>query len=301
MPEREARAMRVPAPAKLNLFLHVTGRRTDGYHELESLMVLLEMGDSLLVRERKDGVLRRCNEVAGVSAGEDLCLRAARVLQSETGCPRGADIVLEKTIPLGSGMGGGSSDAASTLLALNRLWSLDLERDHLIRLAARIGADVPFFVFGESALARGIGERLRAVTLPPAPVVVIVPPVAVPTAVIFSDHELVRDSPAVDDEVFPSGFGRNDLQPVACRRYPEVEAARAALAEAVSATLTPAAAARARMSGSGAASFALLEGARREEAETVLSELRRRAPGGSRCFGTRVLPRHPLYELASAM
>jgi 4-diphosphocytidyl-2-C-methyl-D-erythritol kinase len=293
--------MRVPAPAKLNLFLHVTGRRGDGYHELESLMVLLEMGDSLLLRDRDDGMLRRCNEVAGVSAGEDLCLRAARVLQSETGCRRGADIVLEKTIPLGSGMGGGSSDAASTLLALNRLWSLDLEREDLILLAARIGADVPFFVFGQSALARGIGERLRAVTLPPAPVVVVVPPVAVPTAVIFSDPELVRDSPAAEHEVFPPDFGRNDLQPVACRRYPEVEAARAALTDAVSAALTPKVVVRACMSGSGAASFVLLDGAGHEEAQVVLAELQRLAPRGSRCFATRVLPRHPLYELASPM
>ena len=160
------RRLVVPAPAKVNLFLHVTGRRGDGYHTLESLFALVDLADTLTLETRDDGAVVRAGDVPGVTAEEDLALRAARRLQEASGGRHGVSIAIDKRIPMGAGLGGGSSDAATVLLALNRLWDLGLSREALIDVAAELGADVPFFVFGQTALARGIGERLGPMTMP---------------------------------------------------------------------------------------------------------------------------------------
>ena len=180
------RRLTVPAPAKLNLFLHVTGRRDDGYHLLETLMVAIDVGDTITLTLRDDGALRRTTDLAGVAPADDLAIRAAAALKQETGSPLGVDIAVTKRIPQGGGMGGGSSDAASVLLALNRLWGVNLPRGALQRIGLALGADVPFLLGGEPALARGIGERLTPVTLPTLWVAVIAPPIVVPTAAIFA-------------------------------------------------------------------------------------------------------------------
>jgi 4-diphosphocytidyl-2-C-methyl-D-erythritol kinase len=186
-----------PAPAKLNLFLHVTGRRADGYHTLQTLFRFIDLHDMLHFSLRTDGVVHRTNSVEGVAEESDLCVRAARLLQSETGCTSGVDIAVEKRIPMGGGLGGGSSDAATTLIALNRMWSLGLTRARLMQLGLRLGADVPVFVFGENAFAEGVGEELQAYPLPQAWYVVLFPPVQVPTAQIFAHPELTRDTVSI--------------------------------------------------------------------------------------------------------
>jgi 4-diphosphocytidyl-2-C-methyl-D-erythritol kinase len=167
-----------PAPGKLNLFLHVLGRRADGMHELQTVFRLVERGDRVGILARSDGEIRRHDPLPGVAAADDLCVRAARLLQAESGATRGADLALDKRLPIGGGMGGGSSDAATTLMVLNRLWGIGWSRERLLALAARLGADVPFFVFGANAIGEGIGERLRALALPAAWYVVLVPPAA---------------------------------------------------------------------------------------------------------------------------
>ena len=237
----------VPAPAKVNLFLHVMGRRGDGYHTLESLIALIDLADAITLARRDDGVIRREGEIAGVPEERDLAVRAARALQAATGSRYGVDLVLEKRIPLGRGLGGGSSDAASVLLALNRLWELALPRAELLRLAVGLGADVPLFVAGENTVARGIGEVLTPVSLPRCFLALAFPPATVPTADIFAAQELTRDTPSAKIDVFSEGYGRNDLVPVTASRFPAVAATVQALSRA-----SP----QARMSGSGACAFA---------------------------------------------
>jgi 4-diphosphocytidyl-2-C-methyl-D-erythritol kinase len=273
----------VPAPAKLNLFLHVTGRRADGYHLLESLLVAVDVGDTITLTRRDDGSISRTTEVAGVAPQDDLAVRAAAALKRETGSALGVDIALAKRVPLGSGMGGGSSDAASVLLALNRLWDAKLPRAELIRLGVALGADVPFFLQGEPALARGIGERLTPVTLPPLWVAVIVPPISVATAAIFAAPELTRNSTSAKMEVFSEGYGRNDLQPIATSRFPDIAVALRSLDEH-----SP----YARMTGSGSCVFAPFasESAARAAVDT--------RPPAMRGFVARTLARHPLAAFA---
>jgi 4-diphosphocytidyl-2-C-methyl-D-erythritol kinase len=292
-------ALIVPAPAKLNLFLHVVGRRADGYHELESVMCLLGFGDTLALQARDDGVIRRLNEVEGVSPGDDLCVRAATLLQRATGVRRGVDITLRKQTPLGAGLGGGSSDAASVLLALNRLWDLRLPRSRLQELALNLGADVPFFVFGVPALARGVGDLLDPVTLPRLCAVIAVPPVQVPTADIFAAAELTRDTGRVSFGAFALEFGRNDLQAAACARYPAI----AACVDALELGLDGSGARPgiARMTGSGAASFRLLPPGSDLLNPGWRERLMGLAPPGTRCFAARLLARHPLYEYAETL
>ncbi len=273
----------VPAPAKLNLFLHVTGRRADGYHTLESLMALIDLADTLTLTRREDGIVRRENDVAGVPAEQDLAVRAARALQLATGSRYGVDLVVDKRIPLGSGLGGGSSDAASVLLALNRLWDLKLPRAALLELASGLGADVPLFVMGENAVARGIGENLRPVSLPPCFIALAFPPVAVPTAGIFNAPELTRDTPQAKIDVFSEGYGRNDLADVTASRFPDVAAAIDALTRA-----SP----QARMTGSGACVFAAFAAER--DARQALTLLPHSIGG---CVA-RTLARHPLVAFA---
>ena len=273
----------VPAPAKLNLFLHVTGRRADGYHLLETLLVAIDTGDTITLARRDDGAIERTTELAGVAPGDDLAVRAAAALKTETGSTFGVDIALAKRVPLGSGMGGGSSDAASVLLALNRLWGANLPRAELMRIGVALGADVPFFLQGEPALARGIGERLTPVTLPPLWIAVIVPPISVATAPIFAAPELTRNSASVKMEVFSEGYGRNDLQPIAASRFPDIAVALRGLGEH-----SP----HARMTGSGSCVFApfVSESAARAAVDT--------RPPDMRGFVARTLARHPLAAFA---
>ncbi|MDQ1315121.1 MAG: 4-diphosphocytidyl-2-C-methyl-D-erythritol kinase, partial [Pseudomonadota bacterium] len=211
-----------PAPAKLNLFLHVVGRRPDGYHLLQSVFVLIDRADTVHLELRDDGRVVRENDLPGVAADDDLTVRAARLLQPHAPAGSGVSIRLDKVLPLGGGLGGGSSDAATVLLALNRLWQVDMPREALQKLALQLGADVPVFVFGQTAFAEGVGEVLRPVSVPLAWYVVLMPPVSVPTAAIFAAPELTRNSPPLKIARFSAGMGRNDLQPVVVERYPEV-------------------------------------------------------------------------------
>jgi len=277
------RSLTVPAPAKINLFLHVTGRRADGYHELESLFVALDFGDTVTLARRDDGAIQRTSDLPGVPAAADLAVRAAQALQRDTGSAFGVDIGVTKRIPEGAGLGGGSSDAASVLLALNRLWDLDLPRAALLRIGRSLGADVPFFVFGRPAIARGIGERLTPVSLPPAWIALVSPGVKVPTSTIFAAPELTRDTPSAKMDVFSEGYGRNDLQAVAVARFPDIGVALAALGQ------------QARMTGSGSSVFAVF--ATEAEATAALAEAVQAAPG-SRGIVARTLARHPLAAFA---
>jgi 4-diphosphocytidyl-2-C-methyl-D-erythritol kinase len=270
-----------PAPGKLNLFLHVLGRRADGYHLLQTVFRLIDVCDRVGIATRADGEIRRHEPLAGVPAEEDLCVRAARLLQQRCGTRQGADLALEKNLPIGGGLGGGSSDAATTLIVLNRLWGAGLTRDALQGLAAQLGADVPFFVFGENALGEGIGERLSALALPPAWYLVLVPPVALATRDMFSDNALTRNTKPLKIPPFFSGLGANDLEPVALRRSPEIAAHLTWLRARVP---------QARMTGSGACVFA--EFATEQEARALLGEL----PGAMRGFVARGLERHPLHD-----
>ena len=271
-----------PAPGKLNLFLHVLGRRADGMHELQTVFRLVAHGDRVGIRVRNDGEIRRHDPLPGVAEADDLCVRAARLLQAECGSTLGADLALDKRLPIGGGMGGGSSDAATTLIVLNRLWGAGWPRERLLALAARLGADVPFFIFGENAIGEGVGERLRPLALPDAWYLVLVPPVALSTRVVFGDNALTRNTKRLKIPPFFSGLGGNDLEPVAVKRCPEIAAHLAWLrARRV----------QARMTGSGACVFA--EFASQAEAQRVLGEL----PGTMHGFVTRGLERHPLYEL----
>jgi len=229
-----------PAPAKLNLFLHITGRRADGYHELQTVFRLLDWGDRIGLRLREDGQVRRQGEgLAGVAEADDLAVRAALLLQDEAKGAQGADIIVEKHVPAGGGFGGGSSDAATVLVVLNRLWRAGLDEDALAALALRLGADVPVFVRGHNAWAEGVGERLQPITLAPAWYVVVEPGVHVPTPVLFADPDLTRDSPVAKIEDFASGtLVGNAFEPVLRRREPAVDAALAALSDIGAARLT---------------------------------------------------------------
>jgi len=281
------------APAKLNLFLHITGRRPDGYHALQTVFQLIDWGDVLHFTLREDGQVHRKTEVPGVPEESDLIVRAAMLLKAHTGSPLGVDIEIEKRLPMGAGLGGGSSDAATTLLALNRLWKLELARDVLQSLALRLGADVPFFVFGKNAFAQGVGEALEAVQLPPRYFLVVTPKVHVPTAAIFSDKSLTRDSEAVTitdflaqqscDARWPESYGRNDMQPVVVGKYAEV----AQVLEWFE-TIAPA-----RMTGSGASVFAAFRSI--AEAEAAQAKL----PAGWVSAVASSLDTHPLFAFAS--
>lgn len=268
-----------PAPGKLNLFLHVLGRRADGYHLLQTAFRLIDRCDQVGIALREDGRILRHDPLPGVAPEEDLCVRAARLLRERCGTRLGADLRVRKLLPVGGGLGGGSSDAATTLIVLNRLWGAGLPRGELQALAARLGADVPFFVFGENALGEGIGERLAPLPLPAAWYLVLVPPVALSTQEVFSDNALTRNAKELKIPPFFSGMGNNDLEPVALRLRPEIAAHLAWLRER-----RP----QARMTGSGACVFA--EFATEAEARAVLGEL----PATMSGFAAQGLPQHPL-------
>ncbi len=274
-----------PAPAKINLFLHVTGRREDGYHRLQTVFRLVDLADTLRFSPRDDSRVVPARPIPGVAAADDLCVRAAELLKRATGQAAGVTIELEKRIPMGGGLGGGSSDAATTLVALNHLWGLGLGREELQRLALELGADVPLFVFGENAFGEGVGEELTALTLPPAWYLILVPPVQVPTAGVFAAPELTRDTKPIKITAFFEGLSqrklRNDLEPVVSERYPEVAHHLAWLRRR----------GEAHMSGSGACVFA--EFSTESEARAVYAQL----PQAMRGFVARGLEHHPLHEL----
>jgi 4-diphosphocytidyl-2-C-methyl-D-erythritol kinase len=269
-----------PAPAKLNLFLHVVGRRDDGYHLLQSAFRLIDRADTVHLALRDDGRVVRERDLPGVAEDDDLTVRAARLLQAHAPEGAGVSIRLDKVLPLGGGLGGGSSDAATVLLALNRLWQVNLPREQLQALALQLGADVPLFVFGQTAFAEGVGEVLSPLSVAPAWYVVLMPPVQVPTAAIFAAPELTRDTPALKMARFSAGMGRNDLQPVVVSRYPEVARYLEWLAQFGAA----------RMTGSGACVFASFES--EDAAWGVLRQL----PETMQGFVAQGLDRHPLFD-----
>ncbi len=278
-----------PAPAKLNLFLHVLGRRADGYHLLQTVFRLIDRCDRVGIAVRSDGVIRRVDETPGVDAHSDLCLRAARALREESharigdrNTSLGADIGLEKVLPIGGGLGGGSSDAATVLLVLNRLWDLGLDRSELMAIGLGLGADVPAFLFGRNALGEGVGERLTGLSLDPAWYVVLTPQVSVITKEIFSSVALTRDTKALKIPPFLPGLVKNDLQPVAIALYPEIDAHLKWLSQHGDA----------RMTGSGACVFAEFG----SQAQAL--EVEARMPETMRGFVSRGLDQHPLRDWA---
>ena len=273
-----------PAPAKINLFLHVVGRRADGYHLLQTVFRFLDFGDSLRYEPRRDGRILLATPLPGVPPETDLAVRAAVALRAATGATAGVTLHIEKRLPMGGGLGGGSSDAATTLLALNRLWRTGLDSPQLQRLGLALGADVPIFVHGHSAFAEGVGERFADVDLPAAWYLVLVPDVAVPTADIFRSAQLRRDTPAIAAADWRPGFGHNDLEAVACALYPELTRHLDWLRQH----------GEARMSGSGACCFVGFgdESAARAALAAV--------PADMRGFVAAGVDRHPLADFHSS-
>jgi len=274
-----------PAPAKLNLFLHVTGRRADGYHELQTAFQLLDLCDELDFRLRGDGVVERLAGPRQVPPEQDLVVRAARLLQRHAGSGQGVGISVAKRIPLQGGLGGGSSDAATTLVALNELWGVGLGEDELAGLGLSLGADVPVFVRGRSAWAEGVGERLTPLTLPPRCFAVVRPAAAVATVEVFQAPELTRNSPSITIRGFLQTGGRNDCEPVVVGRYPEVGRAIAWLG---------ARSAGARLTGTGSCVFAAFDS--REAAAAALEGL----PDGWTGLVAAGLDRSPLLDRLEA-
>lgn len=288
----------LPAPAKINWFLHVTGRRTDGYHELQTAFQCIDLADRIRLVRREDGVIARGAGLLGLAPEADLTVRAAQLLQQHTGSRWGVQIEVEKRIPAGGGLGGGSSDAATVLLGLNRLWGLHLPRTELQVLGLSLGADVPFFIFGRSAFAEGVGESLQPVALPEQPLLLLDPGVSVPTAEIFRAPELTRNTPRITIQGFseavrrgalgpdlcaPSMLGsaglHNDLQAVAAGRYDQVRAALDWLVQCAPDS-------QVRMSGSGGCCFVVWPSA------APLPQ----PPVGMQLWRVRTLSQHPLAE-----
>ena len=273
------------APAKLNLFLHVVGRRSDGYHLLQTVFRFLDFSDQVSLTIRDDNKIQLNTPILGVPAEKNLCVQAARLLQKESGTSLGVEISLEKLIPMGGGLGGGSSDAATTLLALNRLWDLNWSREELMELGLNLGADVPVFIFGENAFAEGIGEKLKPIKLLPAWYLVLTPPVHVSTADIFASKELTRNTIPVKIPPFSVGLGHNDLESVVCLAYPQVARHLEWLRQLNRTTMVA-------MTGSGACVFAefITESAARMALASV--------PLGMSGFVVQGLDRHPMQDYA---
>jgi 4-diphosphocytidyl-2-C-methyl-D-erythritol kinase len=273
-----------PAPAKLNLFLHILGRRPDGYHELQTCFQFIDLCDEITIELRTDGLIRRAVEIPGLPAEMDLCIRAAKALQAASGSGLGADISLAKKIPVGGGLGGGSSDAATCLLALNHLWGVHWPRDKLAALGLKLGADVPVFVHGRVAWAEGVGERLTPLYPPLAPMeanyLILKPNVFVSTAAVFQDPELTRNSAPITIHGFLASGGRNDCLGVVRRRYPEVAHALDWLSVFGSARLT----------GTGACVFLACEN------KDLAQEILRKVPPEFEGFLARGLNDSPLLE-----
>jgi 4-diphosphocytidyl-2-C-methyl-D-erythritol kinase len=277
-----------PAPAKLNLFLHVVGRRNDGYHDLQTLFQLIDRCDRIGLAVRDDGRVVRRQGLAGVPAEQDLAVRAALALQRHSGTPMGADIEVMKHIPVGGGLGGGSTDAATVLLGLNSLWRTGLNLDELARLGLALGADVPVFVHGNNAWGEGRGERLNAVTRPERWFLVIHPGVAVSTAAMFQAPELTRNSPVITIRAFSESGTANAFEPIVRARHIEVAQALDWLGSQIDANNAPVAA---RMTGTGACLFASFE--RAADAERIAA----RVPDGWNSFVARGLNRSPVHVM----
>lgn len=273
-----------PAPAKLNLFLHIVGRRDDGYHLLQTVFRFVDYGDSLRFEPRTDGRIVLANPLPGVAPETDLIYRAAVALQAATQSRQGATIHLTKRLPMGGGLGGGSSDAATTLIALNHLWRTGLPRQRLQTIGLTLGADVPIFIFGRTAFAEGIGEQFTCVEAKPSWYLVVKPPASVPTVEIFRSHALRRDADRIDPEAWCEDFGRNDMEPVASALYPAVAHCLEALSNFGDA----------RMSGSGACCFVAFT--TQAEANSAWAVLQSQLPE-STAFVAQGLDRHPLWAL----
>jgi len=275
------RATQWPAPAKLNLFLHIVGRRSDGYHLLQTVFQILDWGDTLTLRVRADGLLTRDGDVHGVPRESDLALRAAHLLQQRTGCPLGVEIRLDKRVPVGGGLGGGSSDAATALVALNEIWATGLAEDELAELAIGLGADVPLFVRGHSAWAEGVGERLTPIELPARHYVIADPRVSVATAALFQAAELTRNSAKTTISGFLAGTKTsNAFAPLVRARYPQVAAALDWLGQY----------GEARLTGSGGCVFLALDSA--EQAEVIV----RSCPPAFAAYRAAGMARSPLLD-----
>ncbi|NOT65283.1 MAG: 4-(cytidine 5'-diphospho)-2-C-methyl-D-erythritol kinase [Methylotenera sp.] len=278
------------APAKINLFLHITGQRADGYHLLQTVFRLLDFYDTIYLKPTKTSAIKRVNTVAGVPETQDLCVRAATLLQQYAKCPLGVEIFVEKKIPMGGGLGGGSSDAATVLLALNQLWKLNLSRTQLLSLGLQLGADVPFFIYGTNAWAEGVGEQLHAIALRDAYYVVLTPNAHVSTAQIFANKQLTKNTipKTMSDFSGASNFGagnlstgfKNDLEKVVCDNYPPVLACLTWLKQFGDA----------RMSGSGASVF--LEVA----SDKIATEICNQKPSNIKGFVAKGLNQHPLIS-----
>lgn len=270
-----------PAPAKLNLFLHIVGRRADGYHELQTVFQLLDWGDTVRLRVRADGVIARVAGLEDVPAEHDLTVRAAHALRSASGCQFGVDIVVEKHIPTGGGLGGGSSDAATVLVGLDALWQTHLPAQALADIGRKLGADVPVFVHGHSAWAEGVGDELTPIDLPPRRFVIVDPQVAVPTAILFQAPELTRDTGPTTISRFLAGMETaNAFTPLARARFPQVAAALDWLGRFGAAQL----------SGSGGCGFVAVEAQR--DADDIV----RQCPPQFRAWTARGVNRSPLLQ-----
>ena len=278
------------APAKINLFLHIVGRRPDGYHLLQSVFRLIDLQDTIYIRIREDGEIHRASEHPDVPEAQDLTIRAAHLLKTHANCSLGTDIAIEKRIPMGGGLGGGSSDAATVLIALNYLWKLNLSRKVLMALGLQLGADVPFFIFGKNAWVEGVGEKIQEIALPANHYLVLTPKIHVSTAQIFNAKELTRNTFPTTIAAFSEmqDFLHNDLEAVVCQQHPAVKACLDWLNQY----------SKARMSGSGASVFI----AQKTEAEVnniLLTLPKRIANTELFCASTLGLNQHPLYNLTS--
>ncbi len=269
-----------PAPAKLNLLLRIVGRRPDGYHLLQTVFQFVDIADQLSFNVRTDAVITRITPLEGVTEDQDLVIRAARLLQQETGTPLGVEIKLDKRLPMGGGLGGGSSDAATTLVALNTLWKTGLMEDQLAELGLKLGADVPVFIRGYASWAEGVGEVLAPIDLPEPWYLILVPACHVSTADIFSDPTLERNSPPITQNDFFLGYVDNNCQPVVSRHYPVVAGALEWLSHH----------AEARLTGTGGCVFAAFE----DEAEA--QEVLRQVPKQYQCLIGRGMNQSPLFK-----
>ena len=291
------------APAKINLFLHITGQRADGYHLLQTVFRLLDFYDTIQLKPTLDSAIKRVNDISGVPAAQDLCVRAAKLLQQYSQCTMGVEIMVEKRIPMGGGLGGGSSDAATVLMALNRLWQLDLSRAELLSLGLKLGADVPFFIYGTNAWAEGVGEQLQTISLKEAYYLVLTPNVHVSTAQIFANKQLTKnaipktmsDFSRASNSVVPNSANDNSnteftnhLEKVVCNDYPAVSACLTWLKQFGDA----------RMSGSGASVF--LEVANEKIANEIWQQKPKELLGFSvQGFVAKGLNQHPLIDFVS--
>ena len=271
------------APAKINLFLHIVGRRKDGYHLLQSVFRLLDFGDTIGIEPNQNGEITRCNDVPGVAEADDLVIRAAKLLQTNSGTHQGAKIHVEKRIPMGGGLGGGSSDAATVLMALNQLWELRYSREQLMDLGLKLGADVPFFIFGKDAWVEGVGEQLTEIQLTEAFYAVLTPQVHVSTPAIFANPDLTRDTIPAKMSAFSTGFGHNDMETVVCLKHPEVANCLKWLSQFGDA----------RMSGSGSSVFVELP------TMAMAMQVVAAKPANLQGFAAQGLKQHPFYATVS--